>query len=353
MGYRAATVRERTVRSLTLAALYGSATPLCMGLFFHCLNCRLCYPVLALKHEKHYKASPMKKMNFENRTGYIVAAILPLLLAAIILAGVACQKKEEASACPVSQEVLVPRLLQDQQEMNDYMGAFPISEYKQYNVSGLGAFYVDKPSDMIKGIIISGRVWENRIDDLLKKYIQRGSIALDIGAHIGTHTLRMAQKVGPKGNVYAFEPQKKIYRELVYNLNLNHVANTIPLRYAVGNANAVIEMDAAQEGNEGATAIGRGGDKAELRTIDSFSFQGISLVKIDVEGFEDPVIDGARETLLKNHPVIIVEIRAKNPSDASEEAAKARIANSKKKIENLGYGVESIGDEDYLALPRK
>jgi FkbM family methyltransferase len=310
------------------------------------------HPALALEHEKHYKTSPMKRMIIENRTRSIIAAILPLFLAAIILTGASC-KKREVTAYEVPQEVLAPRLLLDQQDMKDYLAAFPTEKYTRYNVTNLGAFYIDKPSDIIKKVIVSGNVWENQIDNLLKKYIERGSTALDIGAHIGTHTLRMTQLVGPKGRVYAFEPQKKIYRELYSNLKLNQASNGIPLRFAIGNSNAVIEMNAAQDGNEGATAVGAGGDKAEIRTIDSFGFQGISLIKIDVEGFEDPVIEGARETLIKCHPVILVEILARNSNDASPEAAKLRIANTKKKIEDLGYSVELVSNEDYLALPRK
>jgi FkbM family methyltransferase len=294
----------------------------------------------------------MKKTIIEYRTGNTIAAIVPLFLAAIILIGASCKKKE-VSAYEVPQEVLAPRLLLDQQEMKDYLTTFPTEKYTQYKVPGLGAFYIDKPSDMIKQIIVSGRIWENKIDDLLKKYVERGATSLDIGAHIGTHTLRMAQLAGPSGRVYAFEPQKKIYRELYYNLKLNQISNTIPLRYAVGNGNSVIEMGAAPEGNEGNTAIGAGGDKAELRTIDSFGFQGVSFIKIDVEGYEDPVIEGARETLIKSHPVIIVEILNRTPNDASEEAAKLRIANTKKKIEDLGYSIELNSNEDYLALPRK
>jgi FkbM family methyltransferase len=294
----------------------------------------------------------MNKTKIEYITRNTIVTILPLFLLATILIGASCKKKE-VSAYEVPQDVLAPRLLLDQQDMKDYLAAFPTEQYTQYKVAGLGAFYVDKPSDMIKQIIVSGRVWENQNDNLLKKYVEPGSTALDIGAHIGTHTLRMAQAAGPNGRVYAFEPQKKIYRELYYNLKLNHFFNAIPLRYAVGNSNAIIEMGAAPEGNEGATAIGSGGDKAELRTIDSFGFQGVSLIKIDVEGYEDPVIDGARETILKSHPVMIVEILNRTSNDASEEAAKLRIANTKKKIADLGYNIELSSNEDYLALPRK
>jgi FkbM family methyltransferase len=294
----------------------------------------------------------MNRAIFENKTRNIVAAVLPLLLASVIIAGVSCKTKE-VSAYEVSKEVLAPRLLPDQLDMEKYLAAFPAEQYKRYTVAGLGEFYIDKPSDIIKKVIVSGQPWELQIDKLLTKYVERGSTVLDIGAHIGTHTLPLAELVGPNGRVYAFEPQKKIYRELYYNLKLNHINNVVPLRYAIGNSPSVIEMAVAMDGNEGATAIGSGGDKAELRTIDSFGFRGVSFIKIDVEGFEDQVIDGARETLQKSRPVLIVEILNRQSHDASEEAAKLRIANSRKKIEDLGYSVEWFSNEDYLALPRK
>ncbi|NBR78651.1 MAG: FkbM family methyltransferase, partial [Alphaproteobacteria bacterium] len=51
------------------------------------------------------------------------------------------------------------------------------------------------------------------------------------------------------------------------------------------------------------------GDQAELRTIDSFGFRNVSLLKIDVESLEDQVLDGARETILESKPVILAEIQ--------------------------------------------
>ena len=55
--------------------------------------------------------------------------------------------------------------------------------------------------------------------------------------------------------------------------------------------------------------MGEGGDQAELRTIDSFGFRNVSLLKIDVESLEDQVLDGARETILESKPVILAEIQ--------------------------------------------
>ena len=60
---------------------------------------------------------------------------------------------------------------------------------------------------------------------LFDKYIQKGDIAIDVGANIGTHTLWLANKVGAEGFVYAFEPQRLLFQTLCANLALNSIQN--------------------------------------------------------------------------------------------------------------------------------
>ena len=45
----------------------------------------------------------------------------------------------------------------------------------------------------------------------------------------------------------------------------------------------------------------------EIRTLDSYNFQDVDVIKIDVEGFEVPLLDGAKETILSNRPWIQIE----------------------------------------------
>ena len=130
--------------------------------------------------------------------------------------------------------------------------------------------------------------------------------------YIGTHALLMGRLAGPQGRVYAFEPQRKVYRELRRNIELNGLANVTALRYAVGAETRIVEMNPPREigvveasGNrlvgkalgEGGVAVGAGGDRAEMRPLDSFGFGSVSLLKIDVEGFEDEVLAGAERLI--------------------------------------------------------
>jgi FkbM family methyltransferase len=257
-----------------------------------------------------------------------------------------------ANANEVSAEALAPRLLKDSEETASYLKGFPLGEYKIFAV-GKHRFVLDHLPDFIKNHIRHGMEWEPHLSPHFKVFPRPGTTVIDAGAHIGTHTVTMAEAVGPEGRVYAFEPQKKLHRELHYNLILNKMPQARALRYALGDEPGVIEMAKATKRNEGATGIGKGGDKAELRTLDSFGFKNVSFIKIDVESFEIPVIKGATELIKRERPVILVEIMAAWDADSAPAKPKKKIEETKKLLEDLGYVVKRAGIVDYLALPKE
>jgi FkbM family methyltransferase len=250
----------------------------------------------------------------------------------------------------IPQRLLVPFLLDDSEKMAHYLAAFPKKNYEIKTVPGVGKFYLDDRQDLIKNTLREGKVWEKYIVETLQKNIRPDSTVIDAGAHIGTHTLMMSKYAGLNGRIYAFEPQRKLFRELYYNLELNSVNNVIPLRFALGDRNAVIEMYPAAEGNEGGTAVGTGGDKAELRTIDSFHFQNVSVIKIDVEGLEDAVINGARNTITSQKPHLIVEIQGGHNFDFADPVIRNKIVKTIRLLESMGYYVVRISAHDYLGV---
>ena len=244
---------------------------------------------------------------------------------------------------------LAAQLLRDEEAMRDYLAAFPLAEYKVYEVEGQGRFYLDGLDDVIKRPLRKGVMWEPYLVTLIPQYVKPGTTVIDAGAHIGTHTLTMARAAGRTGRVFAFEPQKKIYRELVRNLELNGARNVRPLRFALGDRHGVIEMSKAVAGNEGGTGVGPGGDKAELRTIDSFGFRNVSFIKIDVEGFEDPVLDGAAQTIRTQRPVLLVEIQGGEDYDKASAKVRQNIEQTIAKLKAFGYAVKRVSRHDYLA----
>ena len=244
---------------------------------------------------------------------------------------------------------LLPTLLRDGEEMERYLAAFPFGEYKIVQVEGVGRFYLDGMKDEIKSWLRKGLAWEPYLANIMSKHVVSGTTVVDAGAHIGSHTLMLATLVGRRGRVYAFEPQRKLYRELRENAKLNGDQNVVALRFALGDRPGIVEMSKAAIGNEGGTAVGAGGDKAELRTIDSFGFRNLSFMKIDVEGYEDHVLDGAAETIRSQHPVLLVEIQGSNDYDKSSPAIRLQIEQTIAKLKSFGYEVKRITTSDYLA----
>ena len=234
------------------------------------------------------------------------------------------------------QPALAPQLLFDTDEIAAYVDEFPVGDYQIAKVPNLGRFYVDDNPAQVKKTLLRGKPWEPYMIRELRKFLEPGDTALDIGAHIGSLAIPMAHIVGPTGTVYAFEPQKKIYRELALNVKLNEITNIVPLRFALSSETAIIEMDPVTT-HDGRVQIGRGGDRVEARTIDSFGFPQVALIKIDVEGHELGVLRGAQKTIATHHPVILAEIRQEN----YEVIASI--------LKHHGYSFRRVSYHDYVA----
>lgn len=183
------------------------------------------------------------------------------------------------------------------------------SDYVIVQVPSQGAFCCDK-DDYIKNYLSVGRAWEPHFTELIHTYVKKDSIAIDIGAHIGTHTITMSSCVGKNGVVLAFEPQKKIHKELLTNCQLNHCANVLSFQCALGDHQGRAYLGKEQQFNEGARYISSKHpvESIAMLTLDSLSLEHVSFIKIDVESYEKEVLMGAKQTILRNKPIILIEI---------------------------------------------
>lgn len=218
---------------------------------------------------------------------------------------------------------------------------------KVFTIPKLGKMCLEHTvNDVIKTGLRQGRLWEPHLHRYFRRYIRKGSTALDIGAHIGSHTLVMAKLVGPKGQVHAWEPQLKIYQELLVNLDLNKATQAYAHFAALGDTHLRIAMSPPGKGNEGGTAMGSGGNRVELLPLDFYKLKNVSFIKIDVEGAEFSVLKGAAQTIKANNPVILFEAWAKNKK---QRQAAARIFQF---LGTLGYKhIARVSTFNYLAYP--
>jgi FkbM family methyltransferase len=238
----------------------------------------------------------------------------------------------------------------------DFLNAFSFNEYKLVSVPNQGKFFINDIDDTIKNRLRDKKPWEIENQEIIQKYVKEKSIALDIGSHIGTHTVAMSKCVGKKGKVFAFEPNKIIYRELCYNLAANGCNNVYPMRLAVGKNKQPVEVIFSHPNNEGGSYVveAKDGDNLAFQfPLDAFNFTNISFMKIDVENMEKDVLEGAELTILSSRPVILIEIQGngERPSQLNEDTVLMALM-SIEKIESLGYQLIYLRGADYLALPR-
>lgn len=145
---------------------------------------------------------------------------------------------------------------------------------------------------------------------LFSQIVTPGSLALDVGANIGAHTIYLAKAVSPGGIVVAIEPQRAIYQLLCTNLALNEIGNVQPLLAGAGRDRGlsfVPAADYAHPGNFGGIELADRGIPVQLVSIDSLQLPGCQFIKIDVEGYEHAVIAGATDTIARYKPVLYVE----------------------------------------------
>ncbi|MFN3805275.1 MAG: FkbM family methyltransferase [Pyrobaculum sp.] len=172
-------------------------------------------------------------------------------------------------------------------------------------------------------------------EELSRYFNVGGGVFLDVGAHIGGHTLRVAKQAKL---VIAIEPTRETYRFLVENIRLNNLQNVIPLNIAAWNRNETIKLyyGDSSEANTLKADLGLGYEVVEARVLDEvlreLGIDKVDLIKVDVEGAEYEVLEGLRETL-KNSKTVIVEVLKKN---------RERVVNM---MSELGYVIREVTKE--------
>ena len=164
------------------------------------------------------------------------------------------------------------------------------------------------------GLFANGLYIHEKLETkLIMREIKRGDVVLDIGAHIGYYTLLFARLVGPRGKVYAFEPNPYNFSLLKKNVKANGYKNVVCQQSAVSDKSGRIKLYLS-ENNTGDHRIYDSGDgRASLPIkclkLDDY-FKGydgkINFIKMDVQGAEVNVIKGMSDLLRKNRPAKIV-----------------------------------------------
>ena len=137
--------------------------------------------------------------------------------------------------------------------------------------------------------------------DILLKHVDRKlRRIIDVGAWWGPWSL-FWQSHAEKLEI--FEPNKKILPMLEHNIST--FKNCQLHKTALGESNGTVSM--AYDTHSGTNHIIDSKGNTDLKTLDSYNFTEVDIIKIDVEGYEIPVLKGAKYTIITNKPIIQIE----------------------------------------------
>ncbi|GAB6039353.1 hypothetical protein JCM17961_00260 [Endothiovibrio diazotrophicus] len=142
---------------------------------------------------------------------------------------------------------------------------------------------------------------------------KEGDVVFDAGAYRGDTAVYFADLVGPSGRVHAFEPTSESYAMLRRTIDRNGLSERVTaVNSAVGEYDGEVAMAASISGAPWAFAASSGDSVAAVTTLDSYcrreGVERVDFIKLDVEGFEECVLRGARETIEKHRPVLAVSL---------------------------------------------
>lgn len=179
-----------------------------------------------------------------------------------------------------------------------------------------GARFRPFPSRLSRGIWLYPDKYHGTRDiHFLRKLLQPGDTFVDVGANIGTHAICLALWVGQKGEVVAIEAHPQVYQWLNENIRLNKLKNIRTFHCAVGAESGTVYLESKAHDDENAVVSYSNSQsvvEVPLKTLDELPLPPIiTVLKIDVEGYEKFVLAGAHKTIERTQSLYI-EISEEN-----------------------------------------
>lgn len=176
------------------------------------------------------------------------------------------------------------------------------------------------PDSLLEADIIKHGAFRPAILEMLGWYAKPGTLMLNIGAHTGSYA-RVLAKMRPEVEVHCFEPNPDIADRLERNIRLNGVQANVWLHVAAASdaeGKATFYAVRRDDGNPGLSALRKqslGNTPATAMEVDTVTLDAlfleqerkVSVIKIDVQGSELEVLNGARRLIERDRPAVVLE----------------------------------------------
>ena len=139
----------------------------------------------------------------------------------------------------------------------------------------------------------------------LRRHVPVRGVVVDGGANIGDHTIEYSQMVGTEGTVLAFEPNPAAMECLRYNLR--HYPQVTFIQSGLGESRYEAALQLSP--NVGASHLDKNSEpNVTVMALDEIGLSKLHLLKLDIEGFETFALQGAKETIKRCRPAILLEV---------------------------------------------
>ncbi len=198
-------------------------------------------------------------------------------------------------------------------------------------------------TEYIQSTLYLFRHYELPLMKFIEKNVKEKQVVFDIGANVGFLTLTFSKQVKKNGKVFAFEPEPNNYKKLQENISLNNFKNISLNNFAVSSINDRLKLYLSDDNNFGTHSLVNERINStnfvivDTKKIDDFVFQNniikIDWIKIDVEGAELDVINGAKKVLSDLKPNLIIEVISEN----MKKRGLSSILFKKMMLDEFGY----------------
>jgi len=239
-------------------------------------------------------------------------------------------------------------------DQDEFRKALHTPKYVMTELADGSPFWVNlKDMYVSRAILLSG-TWEVTETSFVRRSLKPGMHVVDVGANLGWFTVQMSRLVGEGGSVTSFEPRQDIYRYLCKTVTANGLSNVVAHNFALGAASSqsLIQWARSDENPGGTHLSNRAADddgdlgivvqKTDVRTLDEVLQGRVDFIKIDVEGAEKLVFDGATRILERDRPIILSEMAPESLAGVSGVLINDYFAY----LANKGYEVFEIVSAD-------
>lgn len=236
--------------------------------------------------------------------------------------------------------------------------------------TGVGPLLL-KAGDLITEHVVRHGAWDAHLVPVIHRAARRGQAAIDAGAHFGVVSAMMAQEFR---RVHAFEPNRSTFLFLCANATLRPLGTIVPYNLALYSGETRLSLAKPQDQEvpipDGAEAeagyrqipnvgslkfseTGSGVNLVEARTLDSFGFEDVGLLKVDCQGSDGAVLLGAMQTIRRCQPVVVFEWE-----DELSRSVGVAFDDVLHRFQEAGYTVEKLHVHnakqiDYIAHPER